>query len=62
MARPTAFLELGDAVGQDGDAAFPGAPVAGRQIVKNLGQAVGLEALGERVLVEIIGEKDIRHP
>ena len=45
-------LELADAVRMAGNAV----PGAGRQVVRDLGEAVLVETLGERILVEGIGE------
>ncbi len=52
-----AGLELLDAVGEHGDAALATGPVAGRQIVQDLGEAVGLQFRGKLVSREIIGEE-----
>lgn len=54
------LAEFVDPVRQDGDAALAARPVAGRQVVKYLRQAVALEGGAERHLLELIG-KEIFH-
>jgi hypothetical protein len=49
IAVATPAPELVDAVGVAGDAALAAGPVAGRQVVQNLGQAVLVEAAQDRV-------------
>ena len=55
-----AVAKLLDPVGQDGDAALAGRPVAGGKIVQHLGQPVLVQLLAQLGLVEIIRETDIR--
>jgi hypothetical protein len=52
-----AVLEFADAIRQAGDAALAASPVAGRQVVQDLGQAVGLELVREFVLVVGVGKQ-----
>ncbi len=52
-----AVAEFRDPVGQDGDAALAGRPVAGRQVVQHLRQLMLLQLLGELRLAEIVGKE-----
>ena len=52
-----AVLEFADAIRVGGDAALACGPVAGRQVVQDLGQAVALELVGQFVLVVGVGEQ-----
>src|SRR3954467_11067670 len=57
MARPTPVLELAHAVGKDRDPALAAGPVAGREGVEDLRQAVLLQLLGGLLLREVVGEE-----
>ncbi len=51
-----AVAKLLDPIGQDGDAALAGRPIARGKIVQHLGQAVPVQLLAQLGLVEIIRE------